>query len=567
MYLSQYWLNTQKETPVDAEVISHQLLLRAGMIRQSALGLYSWLPLGLRVLKKVENIVREEMDRAGALEVLMPSVTPADLWKSSGRWQQYGAELLRFKDRHEREFCLAPTHEETIVDLAGRDLSSYRQLPVNFYQIQWKFRDERRPRFGLMRGREFLMKDAYSFHNSYESLQETYQKMYDAYCRIFDRLGLDYRPVEADNGSIGGTGSHEFHVLAQTGEDAIVFANDGSYSANLEKASAFKPTTPRPAPSASLEKRPTPKTKTIEDLVKNHGIPIEKTLKTLLVKGSESEMVALILRGDHELNEIKAEHLPEVFAPFTMADEALVKAKLGAGFGSLGVVNIPADVPVIVDYEAEIVADFSVGANEDDHHYFNVNWERDAKYTRSADLRNVVEGDIAPNGTAQLNIARGIEVGHIFQLGLKYSESMDLKIPAENGELFHPIMGCYGIGVSRIVASAIEQNHDENGIIWSEALAPFKVIILPLNMAKSEAVKVRAEALYQELQNAGVEVLLDDRDKRAGAMFADADLIGIPHRIVISDKTLADNEVEYKHRRSPNAERLPFNAILEKIKS
>lgn len=565
MRLSQFWLPTLKQTPADAEVISHQLLLRAGMVRQISLGLYSWLPLGLRVLKKVENVVREEMNRAGAIEVLMPSVQPAELWQESGRWNDYGAELLRFLDRHEREYCLGPTHEELITDLVRRDLSSYKQLPVNLYQIQYKFRDERRPRFGLMRSREFLMKDAYSFHLTQESLQEGYDAMFNAYCRIFDRLGLNYRPVLADNGSIGGTGSHEFHVLAQTGEDAIVFADDGSYAANIEKAEAARPTTERPAATKSLEKIHTPNCKTIAALVEQFNLPIEKTLKTLFVKGVEHELVAVILRGDHELNEIKAENHELIAKPLQMADENVVKAKIGAGFGSLGVVNLAAEIPVVVDFEASIVSDFAVGANEEDFHFFGVNWERDAKFTHVADLRNIVAGDLAPNGQGRLQIARGIEVGHVFQLGAKYSEAMNLKIPLEDGSLFAPLMGCYGIGVSRIVAAAIEQNHDENGIIWTKELAPFQVAIAPINANKSEAVAAAAEKLYQELTAAGFEVVLDDRNKRPGFMFADLDLIGIPQRIVISDKTLAEGEVEYKLRTAKDSERVKLSDIHEKI--
>ncbi len=565
MRLSQYWLNTQKETPADAEVISHQLLLRASMIRPSALGTYSWLPLGLRVLQKVEKVLREEMAAAGALEVLMPSVQPAELWQESGRWQDYGPELLRFKDRHKRDYCLGPTHEEMITDLVRRDLSSYKQLPLNLYQIQWKFRDEIRPRFGLMRGREFLMKDAYSFHLNQESLQETYDRMYQAYCRTFERLGLNYRAVLADNGAIGGTGSHEFHVLAQTGEDEIVFAEDGSYAANLEKAAVQKPTTARPAPREELRKEATPRAKTIDSLVANHNLPIEKTVKTLLVKGAEGGLVALLVRGDHTLNEIKAENLPEVAKPLTFAEEEEVKGALGAGFGSLGVINLPRDIPLIVDQAVAVMADFAVGANEDGYHYFGVNWQRDAHFTREADLRNAQAGDLAPNGTAKLATARGIEVGHIFQLGQKYSAAMNLKVLQEDGSLFAPLMGCYGIGVSRIVAAAIEQNHDERGIIWPGPLAPFQLVICPINGDKSPAVQGQAEELYRQLLAAGVEVLLDDRQRRPGVMFADMDLLGIPQRLVISDKTLAAGEVEYKRRTDSEARRIPLAEVLNTV--
>ena len=563
MRLSQFWLTTQKETPADAEVISHQLMLRAGMIRQAALGIYSWLPLGLRVLRKVEQIIREEMNRAGSLEILMPSAQPAELWQESGRWQAYGPELQRFIDRHEREYCLGPTHEEVVTDLMRRDLSSYKQLPLNVYQIQTKFRDEIRPRFGVMRGREFLMKDAYSFHLDEASLQDTYQTMFDAYCRIFERLGLDYRPVLADNGSIGGTGSHEFHVLAATGEDAIVFSTNGNYAANIEKAEAQRPTQIRPAPSAAMEKRETPHCKTIAALVEDYGVPIERTIKTLMVAGAEGGVVALIIRGDHELNAIKAEHLPEVAAPLRMAEEAEFRAALGAGAGSLGPVE--ANVPMVVDYDAAVIADFAAGANEDGYHYFNINWERDVPLPKVADLRNVVEGDMAPDGSGTLAIRRGIEVGHIFQLGKKYSEAMGLKIQLEDGGSATPLMGCYGIGITRVVAAAIEQNHDERGIIWPQAIAPFTVAILPLNAAKSPEVQRAAETLYEQLLQAGVDVVLDDRGKRPGVMFADMDLIGIPERIVISDKTLANSEVEYKHRRCESAEMVPLDAIFARL--
>ena len=563
MRLSQFWLTTQKETPADAEVVSHQLMLRAGMIRQAALGIYSWLPLGLRVLRKVEQIIREEMNRAGSLEILMPSAQPAELWQESGRWQAYGPELQRFIDRHEREYCLGPTHEEVVTDLMRRDLASYKQLPLNVYQIQTKFRDEIRPRFGVMRGREFLMKDAYSFHLDEASLQDTYQTMFDAYCRIFERLGLDYRPVLADNGSIGGTGSHEFHVLAATGEDAIVFSTNGNYAANIEKAEAQRPAQIRPAPSAAMEKRETPHCKTIAALVEDYGVPIERTIKTLMVAGAEEGVVALIIRGDHELNAIKAEHLPEVAAPLRMAEEAEIRAALGAGAGSLGPVG--ANVPMIVDYDAAVIADFAAGANEDGYHYFNINWERDVPLPKVADLRNVVEGDMAPDGSGTLAIRRGIEVGHIFQLGKKYSEAMGLKIQLEDGGSATPLMGCYGIGVTRVVAAAIEQNHDERGIIWPQAIAPFTVAILPLNAAKSPEVQRAAETLYEQLRQAGVDVVLDDRGKRPGVMFADMDLIGIPERIVISDKTLANSEVEYKHRRCESAEMVPLDAIFARL--
>lgn len=559
MRLSQFWLSTQKEAPAGAEVISHQLMLRAGMIRQTAVGVYSWLPLGMRVLSKVSAIVREEMNRAGALEVLMTGAQPAELWQESGRWEDYGAELLRFRDRHERDYCLGPTHEEVVTDLVRRDLLSYKQLPVNLYQIQTKFRDEIRPRFGVMRGREFIMKDAYSFDLDEAGMKKSYQAMYEAYCRIFDRLGLAYRAVMADNGSIGGTGSHEFHVLADTGEDDIVFSTESDYAANIEKAEALMPNIERPAPSKAMEKRATPHSKTIEDLVNNEGVDIKQTVKTLVVKGSDGNLLALLLRGDHQLNEIKVSHLPEVHAPLIMADEADVRRVFGAGFGSLGPVGV--NIPVIADRSVAVMSDFVVGANEDGYHYFNVNWERDLPMAKIADIRNIVEGDPSPDGKGVVMIRRGIEVGHIFQLGDKYSKAMKLSVPMEDGSQHTPLMGCYGIGVTRVVAAAIEQNHDDFGIIWPEEIAPFQVAILPINASKSEQVAKAAEELYQTLLAQGLEVLLDDRDRRAGVMFADMDLIGIPARIVISDKTLADGEVEFKRRKDKEARRIPLSEI------
>lgn len=563
--LSHYWLPTQKETPAEAEVISHQLMIRAGMIRQSALGIYSWLPLGLRVLRNVERIIREEMSAAGAIETLMPMVQSASLWQESGRWNDYGAELRRLKDRHERDYCLGPTHEEVITDLVRRDLNHHKQLPINLYQIQTKFRDEIRPRFGVMRSREFVMKDAYSFHLTPECLQQGYDAMYNAYHRIFKRLGLDYCAVLADNGSIGGTGSHEFHVLAQTGEDVITVAEDGSYAANLEKASAAAPKNTRPAPQEALQKRPTPNCKTIAALVEQHQVPIQRTLKTLLVKGQESALVALVVRGDHELNPLKAEALAQVAQPFAMADEALVRQTLGAGFGSLGVVGLREQgIPVIVDRDAALVADFAVGANEEDHHYFGVNWERDAHYDVVADLRNVIAGDEAPTGSALL-LKRGIEVGHVFQLGSKYSAAMNLKVTLEGGAMQTVLMGCYGIGVTRVVAAAIEQNHDERGIIWTDELAPFQVAILPINADKAENVRQASEDLAQQLSALGWDVVVDDRHKRPGVMFADMDLIGIPHRVVISEKTLANQQFEYKSRRADAAEYLSLEALLQRL--
>ena len=575
MRTSQYLISTLKETPSDATVISHQLMLRAGMIRKIASGLYTWLPMGLRVLRKVEAVVREEMDKAGALEVLMPAIQPAELWQESGRWEQYGPELLRLKDRHDRDFCVGPTHEEVITDLARNEITSYKQLPINMYQIQTKFRDEIRPRFGLMRGREFLMKDAYSFHLTQESLQQTYDGMYQAYCNIFSRLGLEFRPVVADNGSIGGEGSHEFHVLADSGEDAIIFSDTGSYAANMEKATAQLPQGERPAASQPMQLVDTPDQLTIAAVSEFLKVPAEQSVKTLIVLGSEEEgkpqpLVALVLRGDHELNEIKAEHLPEVHAPLTFASEAQIVSTIGCKPGSIGPVKLP--ITVIADHSAAHLADFVCGANVDGKHYTGVNWERDAQYTRVADLRNVVEGDISPDGNGTLVIKRGIEVGHIFQLGQKYSQAMNCTVLNEQGKSQTLIMGCYGIGVSRVVAAAIEQNYDDRGILWPDALAPFQVALIPMKMESSEAVQQATMALYEGLQAAGVEVLLDDRDKKTspGVKFADMDLIGIPHRVVISDRGLAEGQLEYKYRRDQDATSVAadqmLNYLLERIK-
>ncbi|SDG47997.1 prolyl-tRNA synthetase [Onishia taeanensis] len=569
MRASQLLLSTLKETPADAEVISHQLMLRAGMIRRLTSGLYTWLPMGLRTLRKVERVVREEMDRAGAQEVLMPAVQPAELWQESGRWEQYGPELLRLKDRHERDYCVGPTHEEVITDLVRKEISSYKQLPSNFYQIQTKFRDEIRPRFGVMRSREFIMKDAYSFHIDEDSLKETYQVMYDTYVRIFTRLGLDFRPVIADNGSIGGTGSHEFHVLAESGEDDIVFSTASDYAANIEKAEAL----PAPlgsdvapaAPSEELRMVDTPETKTIAALVEKHGLAIEKTIKTLMVQAEEGGLIALLVRGDHELNEIKVENLPEVKAPLTMATEDEIRAVVGAGPGSLGPVNL--NMPVIVDRSVALMSDFGAGANIDDKHYFGINWERDLPLPKVADIRNVVEGDPSPDGQGTLSIKRGIEVGHVFQLGTKYSEAMNATVLGDDGKAVHPWMGCYGIGVTRVVASAIEQNHDEAGITWPDALAPFEVAMVPMNAHKSERVRETAERLYNELKAQGIDVLLDDRDIRPGVKFADQELIGIPHRLVIGDRSLDKGELEYKGRRDDEATMVPADTIVDFLRS
>lgn len=567
MRTSQYLLSTLKETPADAVVISHQLLLRAGMIRKLASGLYTWLPMGLRVLRKAEAIVREEMNAAGALEVLMPAVQPAELWQESGRWQQYGPELLRLKDRHEREFCVGPTHEEVITDLARNELNSYKQLPINMYQIQTKFRDEIRPRFGLMRGREFIMKDAYSFHLTQESLQQTYDVMYDAYCKVFTRLGLDFRPVQADNGSIGGSGSHEFHVLANSGEDDIVFSDSSDYAANIEKAEALPRETARGAASEELRLVDTPATKTIADLVEKFGLPIEKTIKTLVVHAAEEgKLIALVVRGDHELNEIKAGNHPLVASPLQMASEAEIKAAIGAAPGSLGPLNLP--LPCIVDRSVALMSDFAAGANVDDKHYFGVNWERDLPVPEVADLRNVVEGDPSPDGKGTLVIRRGIEVGHIFQLGTKYSEAMKLNVLNEQGKPVTLIMGCYGIGVSRVVAAAIEQNNDERGILWPSALAPFQIAIVPLKY-ETESVRAATDKLYAELSAAGFEVLLDDRDKKTspGVKFADMELIGIPHRIVVSDRGLGEGTLEYKGRRDAESQNIALADVMDFLKA
>lgn len=568
MRTSQYLLATLKETPADAETISHQLMLRAGLIRKLAAGLYTWLPSGLRVLKKVEKIVREEMDNAGAIEISMPVVQPGDLWQESHRWEQYGPELLRFTDRGERPFVLGPTHEEVITDLVRNEISSYKQLPLNFYQIQTKFRDEMRPRFGIMRAREFLMKDAYSFHTTQQSLQQTYQAMYQAYTTIFQRIGLDFRAVQADTGSIGGSASHEFQVLAQSGEDDIVFSSESDYAANIELAQALPPHHERPAPGAAMQLLDTPNAKTIADLVTTFNIPIEKTLKTLLVKaaeGSACPLVALLVRGDHQLNVIKAEKLPQVASPFTFASEAEIRTHIGAGAGSLGPVNLP--VPIVADHAVAVMSDFVAGANIDDKHYSGINWLRDLPLPQTADIRNVVQGDPSPDGKGSLLIQRGIEIGHIFQLGTKYSEAMNASVQGEDGHNQTLIMGCYGIGVSRVVAAAIEQNYDQRGIIWPQAIAPFQVALLPMNMHKSFRVQQLAETLYQQLKAHGVDVLLDDRKERPGVMFADMELIGIPHTVVIGDRNLDNDEVEYKHRRSDERQLVKHSDVVNFILS
>ncbi|OCG64173.1 proline--tRNA ligase [Gilliamella sp. wkB18] len=568
MRTSKYLLSTLKETPADAEVISHQLMLRAGMIRKVAAGLYTWLPTGYRVLKKVENIVREEMNKAGAIEVLMPVVQPADIWQESGRWEQYGPELLRIKDRGDRDFVLGPTHEEVITDLLRNEVSSYKQLPLNVYQIQTKFRDEVRPRFGVMRSREFIMKDAYSFHTTQESLQETYDEMYKAYSAIFTRAGLNFRAVRADTGSIGGNWSHEFQVLADSGEDDIVFSTESDYAANIEMAQALAPTQKRTEPTKAMELVDTPNAKTIDELVEQFNLPIEKTVKTLMVKATKEsghQLVALLVRGDHTLNEIKAEKIDIVASPLEFATEEEIRTIVNAGPGSLGPINL--NMPVIIDRDVAVMSDFSAGANIDHKHYFNINWERDTALPRIEDIRNVVEGDLSPDGKGTLQIKRGIEVGHIFQLGTKYSQAMKATVQGEDGQNHVMIMGCYGIGVSRIVAAAIEQCHDDRGIVWPEAIAPFSVVIIPMNMHKSEKVQATAEKLYADLQAAGIEVLFDDRKERPGVMFADAELIGIPHTIVIGERNLNNGEVEYKHRSGGDKVMVKVNNIIEFIQN
>ena len=566
MRTSQYLLATVKETPADAVVISHQLMLRAGMVRKLASGLYNWLPTGLRVLRKVEQIVREEMDRAGAQEVLMPVVQPMELWEESGRAPAYGPELLRITDRHNNPFCLGPTHEEVITDLVRNELHSYKQLPANFYQIQTKFRDEIRPRFGIMRSREFIMKDAYSFHADMESLAATYQVMHQAYCAIFDRLGLDYRPVEADTGAIGGAASHEFHVLADSGEDDIAFSDSSDYAANVELAEALAPSVERPAPGAAMEKVDTPNAKTIEELVAQFDLPMEKTVKTLVVKGAEEgQLVALLVRGDHELNDIKAEKLDAVAAPMEFASEEEIRQAVGAGPGSLGPVGLP--IPIVIDRSVAVMSDFGAGANEDGKHYFNINWERDVALPQVADLRNVVEGDPSPDGKGTLTIKRGIEVGHIFQLGTKYSEALGAKVLDENGKSVVMPMGCYGIGVTRVVAAAIEQNHDDRGIIWPAAIAPFQVALVPVNIKKSPRERELAEKLYAELTDAGIEVLFDDREKeRLGVKLADSELLGIPHRVVIAERGMDNGVLEYKGRGDAENTEVAMDEVLAFLK-
>jgi len=570
MRLSRFLLATLKETPSDAEVISHQLMLRAGLIRKLASGLYTWLPLGLRVLRNVEAIVREEMDNCGAQEILMPAVQPSELWQESGRWDQMGAEMLRLTDRHQREFCFGPTHEEVITDMVRREIRSYKQLPATFYQIQIKFRDERRPRFGVMRAREFLMKDAYSFHTDQASLQQTYDQMYAAYTRIFTRLGLKFRAVLADTGAIGGEASHEFHVLADSGEDAIAFASDSDYAANVEMAQTLAANEARPAATSAMKNIDTPNQHSINDICQLLNISAQQTVKTLIVQGcnedNEAEgLVAMVLRGDHELNEIKAAKLDQVFSPLTFAnDDDIIKA-INCQPGSIGPVGL--NIPMIVDHAAAQLSDFVCGANQDSQHLSGVNWGRDLPAPEtSCDIRNVVEGDPSPDGQGTLSIRRGIEVGHIFQLGRKYSEALEATCLNEQGKTVTVTMGCYGIGVSRLVAAAIEQNNDDRGIIWPEAIAPFQVALLPLNMHKSERLREAAEALYTQLTQAGFSVLFDDRKERPGVMFANADLIGIPHRLVIGERGLDQGIIEYKYRRDSDSRDIALDELIDELK-
>ena len=564
MKTSQLLISTLREAPADAEIASHQLILRAGMVRQLASGIYTWLPLGLRVLRKVEAIVRDEMDRAGAQEIMMSAIQPAELWQESGRWEHYGPELLRINDRHDREFCFGPTHEEIITDLVRREIRSYKQLPANFYQIQTKFRDEVRPRFGIMRAREFLMKDAYSFHLNDESLQETYEQMYQTYSNIFTRVGLNFRAVIADSGNIGGNKSHEFHVLAESGEDLIAFSEKGNYAANMEQAVAVKPEQERADASQAMETVDTPDQHSIEDVSKFLKIDTQQCLKTLIVKSEDEGLAALVLRGDHDLNEIKAEKLDGIMSPLTFADNKEIESTLGCSVGSIGPVGL--SIPVYVDHSAGSVSDFICGANKDGQHLTGVNWERDLPLSTTVDIRNVCEGDMAEDGSGKLEFARGIEVGHIFQLGTKYSDSMKATCLDEQGKATTLTMGCYGIGVSRVIAAAIEQNNDEKGIIWPTAIAPFQLALVPINMHKSVRLREAVMSFYEQLLDAGIDVILDDRKERPGVMFADMELIGIPHRFVFSEKGLDSGKIEYKARTDKDNQNISLESAIEFIK-
>lgn len=566
MRISKFPLATLKETPADAEVISHQLMIRAGLIRRLTSGLYTWLPLGMRVLHKVQTIVREEMDRSGALEVLMPTVHPAELWKESTRWDQYGPELLRFKDRHERDYCYGPTHEEVITDYFRREITSYKQLPVNYYQIQLKFRDEIRPRFGVMRAREFIMKDAYSFHVNDTSLHETYRLMYQTYSNIFSRLGLKFRAVQADSGSIGGNESQEFHVLANSGEDAIAYSTESDYAANIQLAASLDLSAQCPAPQEIMQLVETPEQRSIDEVSTFLKIPKKHCLKTLLVQGVDNQTIALVLRGDHTLNETKVEKLDRVEKPLKFVDADIVKTIADCSPGFIGPVKLK-NVHIIADYAALSVADFVCGANQDGKHYRGVNWRRDLPKAEAADLRDVIEGDPSPDGKGTLKIVRGIEVGHIFKLGNKYSKAMKANVLDETGKSITVLMGCYGIGVTRVIAAAIEQNHDDRGIIWPDPIAPFQIALLTINAHKSVAVKEYAEKFYQQLNEAGYEVLLDDRDIRPGVKFADMELMGIPHRLVLSDKGLESNSIEYKKRDGSEEALVPLDQLMQFLAS
>ena len=564
MRASEFLLSTLKETPSDAEVVSHQLMLRAGLIRRVAAGIYNWMPLGLRVLRKVENVVREEMERAGALELTMPVVQPGELWEESGRWEQYGPELCRLEDRHQRPFCLGPTHEEVITQIARSEIKSYKQLPVNLFQIQTKFRDEIRPRFGVMRSREFIMKDAYSFHIDQASQESTYWRMHEAYSSIFTRLGLDFRAVEADTGSIGGAHSHEFHVLAESGEDAIAFSTGSDYAANVELAPAVAPASAAPSDEPpALEKFATPGLTTIEALAEQLDIPADQSIKTLLAQDAAGELVALVVRGDHRLNAIKASKLPGMSSPLVLAEPEEVKRCLGAGFGSLGPVGV--SIRVIVDHTAAAMPSFVCGANEDGYHVKGATWSRDVPNAELADIREIVSGDASPCGEGTLEIRRGIEVGHIFQLGTKYSETMNATVLDEQGRSQPMVMGCYGIGITRIVAAAIEQNHDDNGIIWPAAMAPFDVAIVPLGLDKSEVVREATEQLYSACETAGLSVFMDDRAERPGVKFAEMELLGMPLRVTVGERSLAEGKLELTVRRSGEIEMIAPDQILGRI--
>ncbi|MDR5751691.1 MULTISPECIES: proline--tRNA ligase [unclassified Caballeronia] len=574
MKASRFFIGTLKEAPADAEIVSHKLMMRAGMIRRVAGGIYDYMPIGLRSIRKVEAIVREEMNRAGALEILMPAVQPAELWQESGRWVQYGPELLRFKDRHERDFVVGPTHEEVVTDIARRDIKSYRQLPVNFYQIQAKFRDEIRPRFGVMRGREFIMKDAYSFDKDQAGLAESYRKMFDAYVRIFSRIGLEFRAVAADNGSIGGSGSHEFHVIADTGEDAIAYCPDSDYAANVEAADALPLIAERAAPAEEMKKTPTPGKAKCEAVAEYLNIPLERTIKSIVLatenEGAEPTIWLLMLRGDHSLNDIKANKLPGL-AGYRFATEQEIVEWFGTPPGYLGPVGTKKPVKVVADRTVANMSDFVVGSNELDYHTTGVNWGRDLPEPVVADIRNVVEGDPSPDGKGALAMCRGIEVGHVFQLGTKYSDAMGATYLDETGKPASMLMGCYGIGVTRVLGAAIEQNFDDKGIIWPESIAPFEVVLCPMGYDRSDAVREQADKLYAQLQEAGIDVILDDRGERPGVMFADWELIGVPHRLVIGDRGLKEGKLEYQARRDTEATLLPVEeagrVVIEKVKA